>query len=177
MGRSVGGESLSRPMSSENISLARKGHSSLFIVVVAALFHMSSELHADSFVMTSGKVIDGTVADGSDISVFIKDEDGLLKSVMVADIAEVQVDLRNGAQIVGRLAGFHEDVYEIISDGRRLYVEDGRVVQTSIVRSKDAPAVIPNAGGPAIDVDTQDDATDPHSGNDYDSDILRRAPL
>ena len=162
-------------MSSENVSFGHKESLCPIIVAVAALLCMSPELHADSFVMKSGKVIDGTIADGSEISVFIKDREGLLKSIMVADIVEVQVGLKSGAQVVGRLAGFRDDVYEIETDEWTLYIKDGQVVQSVVVYDEATPSIVPNAGGPAIGIETPEPPTEPSSTNE--SDMLKRAPL
>lgn len=163
-------------MSSENVSFGCRG--SLYPIIIAvmtALLHVPPPAHADSFVMTSGKIIDGTIASGSDISVFIKDKNGLLNSVLVADIAEVRIDLRSGEQVVGRLAGFRDGVYEILSGGWAQQIKDGQVVQSLAVRDDDAPAVVPNAGGPAVGIDTKDPASEPEPTDK--SDMLRRAPL
>lgn len=162
-------------MSSENVSFGHRESLCPIIVAVAALLYMSPELHADSFVMKSGKIIDGIVADGSNISVFIKDKDGLLKSIMVADIAEVHVGLKSGAQVVGRLAGFRDDVYEIVTDEWTLYIKDGQVVQSVVVYDEGTLAIVPNAGGPAIGIDTPEPPSEPNSTNE--SDMLKRAPL
>jgi hypothetical protein len=150
---------------------------SLYIVVAAVFLQVPSQPLADSFVLNSGKVIEGTVAGGSDISIFIKDKDGLLNSVMVPDIAEVRIDLESGEQIVGRLAGFGNDVYKVVADGRIVYIEDGRVVRTSIAHDDEAPAAVPNAGGPAIGLGTENPTSEPDSGDDYLSDILKHAPM
>ena len=164
-------------MFSKSLPRVRKGPSSLCIVVAAVVLHMPSQLQADSFVMKSGKVIEGTVAGGSDLSLFIKDKDGLLKSVMVPDIAEAQINLRSGAKVVGRLTGFRESVYEIATDEQTLYIKDGQVFQSVDVGKDDAPAPTRNAGGPAIGANTQNPASETKSGDDDPSDILKRAPL
>jgi hypothetical protein len=56
-----------------------------------------------------------------------------------------------------------------------LYIEDGQVVKSVFVQDDQAPAAVPNAGGPAIGIDAQDPTYEPEP--EIDSDILRRAPL
>lgn len=164
-------------MSSADLSSGRTVSWCTIVAVVAALLHLSSELRADSFVMKSGNVIDGSVARGSDISVFIKDEIGLLKSITLTDVAEVKIDLRNDEQVVGRLVGFRDDVHEVLMEKWTLHIKDGRVVRSVVAYDGEAPAIISNAGGPAIGVDTQDVVPVLKSGSDDGSGVLKRAPM
>ena len=167
----------------ENAVFGRSGSLRPIFLVVAGFLQMASQAQADSFVMTSGKVIEGTVVDGSSVSVFIKDKNGLLQSVMLADVAEVRVGLDGDEEMVGRLAGFRDGVYEIVENDSTFYVEDGRVTQTVAVQDEGAPAVIPNAGGPAIGIDTPETfsatppETPPEPAPAAMSELLKRAPL
>ena len=136
------------------------------VIAAAALLQMSSQLHADSFVMTSGKVIDGSVVSSSDVSVFIKDTNGLLQSVLLADVAEVRIDLSGGEEIIGRLTSFQDDTYELVTDNWTLFVRDGRVIQSLAVYDEGTQSVVPNAGGPAIGINEQGPATNEPAVNE-----------
>jgi hypothetical protein len=119
--------------------------------VVAVLLHLATPLRADSVVMKSGKTIDGNITSGSNISVFVKDVNGLLQPVMLADVAEIRVDLESGEEIVGRLVSFSNGTHEVLTDGWMLFIRDGKVVQ-SVALNDQLPqgAILQDAGGPGL---------------------------
>lgn len=147
------------------------------VTLAVALLHMSTPLHADSFVLTSGKVIEGTVAGGSDISLFIKDANGLLESVLLTSVAEVRVTLSSGEEVVGRLIDFQDGTYEMATDKWLLFVKDGNVIQSVQVQDATAPAIFPNAGGPAISVDTEEPAKKPEPTDEETDALTKRATM
>jgi hypothetical protein len=83
---------------------------------------------ADSIVLKSGEVIEGSVIEATRNTVIVLRSIGGMRQMPIEDIEEVRVDLARGQPIVGQLLGWADGVYEVRSGDEIVRVGESGVL-------------------------------------------------
>jgi RNase P/RNase MRP subunit p29 len=83
---------------------------------------------ADTIVLQSGERIEGVIVDATRNTVFIRRATFGMRQMPIQDIAEVRIELAQGAEIAGQLLRWVDGVHEVRSGSEVLRVRAGRIL-------------------------------------------------
>jgi hypothetical protein len=99
----------------------------LAAVLIAGMLG-AGDARADSIVLKSGEVIEGSVVEATRNTVIVLRSIGGMRQMPIEDIEEVRVDLARGQPIVGQLLGWADGVYEVRAGDEIVRVGEGGVL-------------------------------------------------
>jgi Calx-beta domain len=100
----------------------------MLAVLVVTCMGAPGTARADTIVLNSGERIEGAIVDATRNTVFIRRAIGGMRQMRLRDIADVRIDLAEGAEIAGQLLGWVDGVQEVRSGREVVRVRAGRVL-------------------------------------------------
>ena len=104
------------------------------VLAGAVLFclSVSGPLEAQTFVLSDGTVVEGKVTKGTNNSVMIVDDMGMILPLSLGSIKEVRLPAGKGGEpIAGKLVGWDNGVYELRTQKYLMRVADGRILSVT----------------------------------------------
>lgn len=130
-----------------------------YAIVAAGLLAGTAPAVAETFTLTDGNVVEGTVARSLGNTISIKYQGAGMLQVPIASVQQVEIATKDGDVVSGRLIGWSEGIYRLMTDQGLLEatVKDGQAVAlvgeaetTASPRSQNAPAVRQEAQGSGV---------------------------
>jgi hypothetical protein len=97
------------------------------VILVATWTGASITARADTIVLKSGEVVEGSLVQATRNTLIIRRAIGGMPQMALHDIAEVRID-RQAEQISGQLLSWADEVYQIRSGGEVVRISEGRIV-------------------------------------------------
>jgi RNase P/RNase MRP subunit p29 len=95
---------------------------------------VAGELRADVIVLNNGEQVEGSIVDATRNTVVVRRAIGGMRQMPIADIAEVRIDLAQGAPIAGRIVSWADGVHEVRSGGEVVRIREGRILSREPVQ-------------------------------------------
>jgi RNase P/RNase MRP subunit p29 len=102
------------------------------------------DVRADTIVLRSGEVVEGSIIDATRNTVVVQRAIGGMRQMPIRDIEEVRIDLARGQRISGDLLSWADGVYQVRSGGEVLRISEGDILS----RAADAEAIAQAARTP-----------------------------
>jgi RNase P/RNase MRP subunit p29 len=107
---------------------------------------VAGELRADVIVLKNGETIEGSIVDATRNTVVVRRAIGGMRQMPIEDIAEVRIDLAQGAPITGQILSWADGVHQVRAGGEVVHIRAGRIVTREPAREatrQAPPAVAP----------------------------------
>jgi RNase P/RNase MRP subunit p29 len=121
--------------------------------LVAAWTGASITTRAETIVLKSGEVVEGSLVQATRNTLIIRRAIGGMHQMSLHDIAEVRIDRAQGEPISGQLLSWADGVYQIRSGGEVVRISGGRILSRAPLEAEPSQAPPPRARG-ARTVDT-----------------------
>jgi RNase P/RNase MRP subunit p29 len=97
-------------------------------ILVVSWTGAADSARADSFVLKSGELVEGSIIQGTRNTLIIRRTIGGMHQMPLRDIAEVRIDRAQGEPISGQMLSWADGVYQIRSGGEVVRVSEGRIL-------------------------------------------------
>src|SRR5919109_993710 len=97
-------------------------------ILVATWTGASITARADTIVLKSGEVVEGSLVQATRNTLIIRRAIGGMHQMSLHDIAEVRIDRAQGEPISGQLLSWADGVYQIRSGGEVVRISEGRIL-------------------------------------------------
>jgi Calx-beta domain len=109
------------------------------------------DLRADTIVLKSGEVLEGSIIDATRNTVIVQPAIGGMRQMPLRDIEEVRIDLAQGQRISGQLLSWEDGIYRVRSGAQVVRISGGDILsrepgETATGEPPRDPA--PRPGGP-----------------------------
>ena len=105
---------------------------------------VAGELRADVIVLKNGESIEGSIVDATRNTVVVRRAIGGMRQMPIEDIAEVRIDLAQGAPITGQILSWADGVHQVRAGGEVVHIRAGRIVTREAAQeaSRQAPPAV-----------------------------------
>jgi RNase P/RNase MRP subunit p29 len=86
------------------------------------------DVRADTIVLKSGEVLEGSIIDATRNTVVVQRAIGGMRQMSIREIEEVRIELAQGQQVSGQLLSWAEGVYQVRSGGQVLRIGEGDIL-------------------------------------------------
>jgi Calx-beta domain len=86
------------------------------------------DVRADTIVLKSGEVLEGSIIDATRNTVVVQRSIGGMRQMSIREIEEVRIELAQGQQVSGQLLSWAEGVYQVRSGGQVLRISEGDIL-------------------------------------------------
>ena len=86
------------------------------------------DVRADTIVLKSGEVLEGSIIDATRNTVIVQRAVGGMRQMPIRDIAEVRLELARGQRVAGQLLGWADGVYQVRSGGQVMRIAEGDIL-------------------------------------------------
>src|SRR5919106_1040721 len=87
----------------------------------------SADLRADTIVLKSGEVLEGSIIDATRNTVIVQRTIGGMRQMPIRDIEEVRIEIAQGQRISGQLLSWADGVYQVRWGGQVVRISEGNI--------------------------------------------------
>src|SRR5919106_886146 len=88
----------------------------------------SADLRADTIVLKSGEVLEGSIIDATRNTVIVQRTIGGMRQMPIRDIEEVRIEIAQGQRISGQLLSWADGVYQVRWGGQVVRISEGDIL-------------------------------------------------
>jgi hypothetical protein len=114
-------------------------------ILVATWTGASITARADTIVLKSGEVVEGSMVQATRNTLIIRRAIGGMLQMPLQDIAEVRIDRAQGEQISGQLLSWADGVYQVRSGGEVVRISEGRILSRAPLEAEPSQPQPPRA--------------------------------